>query len=59
MIDLKKIETMELANELAARAGVERAVLTAGMYSSMSLEGPVEILAIKTAPIADPAGTEE
>lgn len=45
--NLYQVETAALVNELKARACVEYASLIEGMYSSLSINGPVEVLMIK------------
>lgn len=41
------METSALVNELKARTGVEHASLIEGMFSSVSISGPVEVLMVK------------
>lgn len=45
--NLKNVETSALVNELKARTGVEHASLIEGMFSSVSISGPVEVLMVK------------
>lgn len=45
--NLKQVETTVLVDELKSRSGVEHASLIDGMFSSVSISGPVEVLMVK------------
>ncbi len=53
-INLKQVETDALVDELKDRAGVQHASLIDGMFSSVSLNGPVEVLMVKPEAPNDP-----
>ena len=45
--NLKNVGTTALVNELKTRRCVEHASLIEGMFSSVSISGPVEVLMVK------------
>lgn len=52
--NLKQIGTADLVEEIASRPNVETAKLIDGMFTSVSISGPVEVLMVKPeAPVGD------
>jgi len=52
--NLKHVDTSTLIDELKSRDGIEHASLLEGMYSSVSINGPVEVLMFKTRTTDEP-----
>lgn len=46
---IKNVETKDLVAELASREGVEHARLIEGMYTSVSANGPMDVLMVAPA----------
>lgn len=44
--NIKNVETKDLVSELASREGVEHARLIEGMYTSVSANGPMDVLMV-------------
>ena len=44
--NIKTVETKDLVAELASREGVEHARLLDGMYTSVSVSGPMDVLMV-------------
>ena len=47
--NIKNVETKDLVAELASREGVEHARLIEGMYPSVSVNGPMDVLMVVSA----------
>lgn len=47
--NIKNVETKDLVAELASREGVEHARLIEGMYTSVSVNGPMDVLMVVSA----------